>query len=114
MVPLVGPFHLRFPRYNAVTVRDVVAAEAPELVLTTALPADAFDAPRTRAEVLELAGPFIVTGSDDGETDDPMGNETDSPTGNETDSPAGNETDSPTGNETDDATGNETTNETDT
>ena len=25
LIPLIGPFHLRSPRYNAVTVRDTVA-----------------------------------------------------------------------------------------
>lgn len=38
LVPLVGPFHLRFPRYNAVTVRDVAAALRPDRLLTSALP----------------------------------------------------------------------------
>ncbi|MEX2502649.1 MAG: hypothetical protein WD336_09750 [Trueperaceae bacterium] len=40
LVPLVGPFHLRFPRYNVVTVREQVAAVRPAAVLTTALHAD--------------------------------------------------------------------------
>ena len=38
LVPLVGPFHRRFPRYNAITVREITSACAPELVATTALP----------------------------------------------------------------------------
>ncbi|MDZ7799925.1 MAG: hypothetical protein U5K81_03905 [Trueperaceae bacterium] len=59
LVPLVGPFHLRFPRYNAVTVRDVVAAEAPELVLTTALPAGAFREPDWKTTE-EVALPMAV------------------------------------------------------
>jgi hypothetical protein len=45
LVPLVGPFHLRFPRYNAVTVRDVVQELAPEALVTSALPPGAFDDP---------------------------------------------------------------------
>jgi len=45
LVPLVGPFHLRFPRYNAVTVRDVTRALEPETVVTSALPPGAFDDP---------------------------------------------------------------------
>lgn len=40
LVPLVGPFHLRFPRYNAVTVRDVVAAARPDRLLTSARPGE--------------------------------------------------------------------------
>lgn len=45
LVPLVGPFHRRFPRYNAVTVREVVAAAEPDAILTTALPPGALDDP---------------------------------------------------------------------
>lgn len=45
LVPLVGPFHRRFPRYNAVTVREVVAAAEPDAVLTTALPPGALSDP---------------------------------------------------------------------
>lgn len=37
LVPLIGPFHLRSPAYNSVTVRDLVAAWQPEAVATTAL-----------------------------------------------------------------------------
>lgn len=59
LVPLVGPFHLRFPRYNAVTVRDMVASLAPRLVLTSALPPGAFDAP-TWQDVDEVALPLAV------------------------------------------------------
>ena len=44
LVPLVGPFHLRFPRYNAVTVRDMVAALRPGRLLTSALPEGTTDA----------------------------------------------------------------------
>ncbi len=40
---LVGPFHRRFPRYNAVTVRETVAALAPTRVVTTAVPPGGFD-----------------------------------------------------------------------
>lgn len=39
-IPLVGPFHLRFPSFNAVTVRDTLAALEPDAVVTTALPPD--------------------------------------------------------------------------
>ncbi len=42
LVPLVGPFHTRFPRYNAVTVRDIVKAAKVEALAVAALPPDAF------------------------------------------------------------------------
>lgn len=48
LVPLVGPFHRRFPRYNAVTVQEVVAALDPEVVITSALPHDALQRPDWR------------------------------------------------------------------
>jgi hypothetical protein len=48
LVPLVGPFHRRFPRYNAQTVREIVAAQAPDAVATTALSADAWADPGWR------------------------------------------------------------------
>ena len=37
LVPLVGPFHLRFPRYDVVTVRETVARVRPAALATTAL-----------------------------------------------------------------------------
>ncbi|MDR9391949.1 MAG: hypothetical protein RI554_07960 [Trueperaceae bacterium] len=40
---LVGPFHRRFPRYNAVTVRETVAALAPARIVTTAVPPGGFE-----------------------------------------------------------------------
>ncbi len=93
------------------------------------------DEPRSRSEVLELAGGFIVDAEEDADDEDDEtsddeddmpdeeedsgngnGNETDTEngTGNETDTGTGNETDTGngTGNETD--TGNGTGNETDT
>ncbi|MDZ7706543.1 MAG: hypothetical protein U5J97_01375 [Trueperaceae bacterium] len=45
LVPLVGPFHRRFPRYNAITVLEIVAAAEPDAVVTTALPPGALDDP---------------------------------------------------------------------
>lgn len=59
LVPLMGPFHLRFPRYNAVTVRDLVAAFGPRLVATSALAPDAFREPRWR-DTPELALPLAL------------------------------------------------------
>ncbi len=41
----MGPFHLRFPLYNAVSVRDILAAFEPDAVATTALLPEAFDTP---------------------------------------------------------------------
>lgn len=37
LVPLLGPWHLRFPAYNAVTLRDLLESFAPDAVATTAL-----------------------------------------------------------------------------
>ena len=37
LVPLMGPFHLRFPLYNAVSVRDIVRDSQPDAVATTIL-----------------------------------------------------------------------------
>lgn len=34
-VPLIGPFHLRSPSYNGVTVRDILLAWRPEALVTT-------------------------------------------------------------------------------
>lgn len=59
LVPLVGPFHLRFPRYNAVTVRDVLAAIEPEAIVTTALAPGAFDDPAWQ-DVEEVALPLAA------------------------------------------------------
>lgn len=48
LVPLVGPFHRRFPRYNAVTVREVVTEIDPDVLATTALSEGAFERPDWR------------------------------------------------------------------
>ncbi len=45
LVPLMGHFHLRFPGYNAVSVRDVVAASAPEALAITPLAAGSLESP---------------------------------------------------------------------
>jgi hypothetical protein len=37
LAPLIGPFHLRSPSYNAVTVRDILVAWQPDALATTAL-----------------------------------------------------------------------------
>ena len=73
---------------------------------------EAVDASRSRSEVLEVAGAFIVD-EDPDEPEDPDETEdgTDTPDGDETDTPDGNETDAPDGNESDPTAepGNETT-----
>lgn len=45
LVPLVGPFHTRFPRYNAVRVREVVKAAGVEALTVAALPPGALADP---------------------------------------------------------------------
>ena len=45
LIPLMGPFHLRFPLYNAVSVRDILRDFAPDAVATTALGPGAFGTP---------------------------------------------------------------------
>lgn len=37
LIPLIGPFHLRFPLYNSVTVKDILKTSEPEVVVTTVL-----------------------------------------------------------------------------
>lgn len=59
LVPLLGPFHVRMPRYNAVTVRDVVAELAPDVLATSALPPGAFEDPSWR-DTEEIALPLSV------------------------------------------------------
>jgi hypothetical protein len=59
LIPLLGPFHLRSPRYNAVTVRDTVAALAPDSLATTALAADDLDDPRWH-DGAEIALPLAL------------------------------------------------------
>ena len=59
LVPLMGPFHLRYPAYNVVTVRDTVAASNPEAIVTTVLRTKDFDTPAWQ-DTLELALPHTV------------------------------------------------------
>ena len=35
LIPLMGAFHLRYPLYNSVTVRDILKASRPQAVITT-------------------------------------------------------------------------------
>ncbi|MEX2534848.1 MAG: hypothetical protein WD273_04530 [Trueperaceae bacterium] len=59
LVPLMGPFHLRSPAYNTVTVRDMVAAWAPDALATTALSAGDLSDPQWQ-DTLEIALPLSV------------------------------------------------------
>jgi hypothetical protein len=45
LIPLMGPFHLRYPLYNSVTVRDLVKASQPPTVVTTVLNSKDFEYP---------------------------------------------------------------------
>jgi len=59
LVPLMGPWHLRHPRWNVVTVTDALAALAPDALWTTALaPGYAHDPAWRGTE--ELALPWTV------------------------------------------------------
>ena len=59
LIPLMGPWHLRHPRWNVVTVRDALDALAPALVWTTALPPDFARDPAWR-DTDELALPWTA------------------------------------------------------
>ena len=60
LIPLLGPWHLRHPRWNVVTVRDALDALAPEVLWTTALPPD-FDRDPSWRDTDEVALPWTVT-----------------------------------------------------
>ncbi len=59
LVPLIGPFHLRYPAYNVVAVRDIVAASKPEAITTTVLQNDDLKTPAWQ-DTLEVALPHTV------------------------------------------------------
>jgi tetratricopeptide (TPR) repeat protein len=59
LVPVMGPFHLRYPAYNVVTVRDVVAASQPDALATTILHTDDLNTPAWQ-DTLETALPHTV------------------------------------------------------
>lgn len=59
LVPLIGPFHLRSPAYNSVTVRDLVAAWQPDALATTALTPGELDDPEWQ-DTPEMALPLAV------------------------------------------------------
>ena len=59
LIPLMGPWHLRHPRWNVVTVRDALDALEPALVWTTALPPD-FERDPAWRDTDEIALPWTV------------------------------------------------------
>jgi hypothetical protein len=59
LVPLLGPWHLQFPAYNAVTLRDLAAGFEPDVVATTALPAGALADPAWQ-DTEEVALPLAL------------------------------------------------------
>ncbi len=58
-IPLMGPFHLRYPAYNVVSVRDVVASSNPDALVTTILQTDDLNTPAWQ-DTLEVALPHTV------------------------------------------------------
>ena len=59
LLPLMGAFHLRYPNYNAVSVRDLVASSKPDAVLTTAMEQKFFNRPDWQ-DTPELALPLTI------------------------------------------------------
>ena len=59
LIPLLGPFHLSSPAYNAVTVRDAVAAWEPDALATSALVPGDLDGPGWQ-DTAEIALPLAV------------------------------------------------------
>ena len=55
----MGPFHLRYPSYNSVTVRDMVQASRPDALVITALEPEAFKKPDWQ-DTQEIALPLSV------------------------------------------------------
>ncbi len=61
LVPLTGPWHLRHPRWNVVTVRDALEALDPDVVVTSAL-APGYDADAGWQGTDEIALPWTLVG----------------------------------------------------
>jgi hypothetical protein len=59
LVPLMGPFHLRYPAYNVVTVRDITIKSQPDAIVTTVLQTDDLNTPAWQ-DTLETALPHTV------------------------------------------------------
>ncbi|MFA5594209.1 MAG: hypothetical protein WDA15_02880 [Trueperaceae bacterium] len=59
LIPLVGPFHTRFPLYNVVHVRELLQSLAPDVVALATLPPGALATPAWRA-TSEIALPHTA------------------------------------------------------
>lgn len=59
LLPLMGPFHLRYPSYNAVSVKDYLIALKPDAVVTTALEKGSLEEASWQ-DTAELALPLSV------------------------------------------------------
>src|SRR5690606_27167976 len=59
LIPLVGPFHTRWPRYTVVHVREMVRDFGPDVVALAPLPAGALGAPAWQ-DTDEVALPHTV------------------------------------------------------
>jgi hypothetical protein len=59
LIPLMGPFHLRYPLYNSVTVKDMVKASQSQAVVTTVLKTKDFEYPQWQ-DTPEIALPQKV------------------------------------------------------
>jgi hypothetical protein len=59
LVPLMGPFHLRYPAYNVVMVRDIVVASQSDAIVTTVLQNDDLNTPAWQ-DTLEVALPHTI------------------------------------------------------
>jgi tetratricopeptide (TPR) repeat protein len=59
LIPLMGPFHLRYPAYNVVSVRGVVAESNPDALVTTVFQTNDLNTP-TWQDTLEVALPHTV------------------------------------------------------
>lgn len=59
LVPLIGPFHLRSPAYNGMSVRDLVAAWQPDVLATSALTEQELRRPEWQ-DTPEIALPLAV------------------------------------------------------
>ena len=59
MIPLVGPFHTRFPLYNVVHVRELLQSLEPDAVALATLPPGALDTPNWQS-TREIALPHTA------------------------------------------------------
>lgn len=59
LIPLMGPFHLRFPNYNAISVREIVRDFEPQALAVTVLPPESLQHPSWQ-DTPEVALPLAV------------------------------------------------------